>query len=112
MTTSFRESYGVLQRNAQTLRNQSEPNIDDLLTIVTQSVAAYKVCKERIDAVEAALKTALDGAGMEAAPEPTVGRTAPLQEKSRANPDQVQAMPPSSSIADSALDAADENFFF
>jgi len=38
---SFKESYGVLQRHAQTLRNQQEPNIDDLLTIVTESVAAY-----------------------------------------------------------------------
>ena len=67
---SFREAYGVLQRHAQTLRNQDEPNIDDLLTIVTESVNAYKVCKQRIDAVEEALKTALDGAGMTPAPEP------------------------------------------
>ncbi|WP_369801338.1 exodeoxyribonuclease VII small subunit, partial [Acidovorax sp. SD340] len=43
---SFREAYGVLQRHAQTLRNQDEPNIDDLLTIVTESVNAYKVCKQ------------------------------------------------------------------
>jgi len=66
---SFREAYGVLQHHAQTLRNQDEPNIDDLLTIVTESVNAYKVCKQRIDAVEAALKTALDGAGVDEAPE-------------------------------------------
>jgi exodeoxyribonuclease VII small subunit len=56
---SFKEAYGVLSRHAQTLRNQQEPNIDDLLTIVTESVEAYKVCKERIDAVEAALDQAL-----------------------------------------------------
>jgi len=66
----FREAYGVLQRHAQTLRNQYEPNIDDLLTIVTESVNACKVCKQRIDAVEAALKTALDGAGVNEAPPP------------------------------------------
>jgi exodeoxyribonuclease VII small subunit len=58
---SFKEAYGVLSRHAQTLRNQQEPNIDDLLTIVTESVEAYKVCKERIDAVEAALDQALSG---------------------------------------------------
>jgi exodeoxyribonuclease VII small subunit len=46
------------------LRDQNEPNIDDLLTIVTESVDAYKVCKERIDAVEAALRAALDGVGV------------------------------------------------
>lgn len=56
---TFKEAFGVLQRNAETLRNQREPNIDDLLEIVQGSVAAYKVCTERIDAVEAALKEAL-----------------------------------------------------
>jgi exodeoxyribonuclease VII small subunit len=54
-TKTFKEAYGVLQQHAQTLRNQDEPNIDDLLTIVTESVDAYKVCKERIEAVEKAL---------------------------------------------------------
>lgn len=61
---TFKDAYGVLQKHAETLRDQDEPNIDDLLTIVTESVDAYKVCKERIDAVEAALKAALDGAGV------------------------------------------------
>jgi exodeoxyribonuclease VII small subunit len=56
---SFRDNFNVLQRHAETLRNQREPNIDDLLTIVTESVAAYKVCVQRIDAVEQALEQAL-----------------------------------------------------
>ena len=51
-TESFKDAYGVLQRHAQTLR---EPSIDDLLTIVTESVQAYKVCQQRIEAVEKAL---------------------------------------------------------
>jgi exodeoxyribonuclease VII small subunit len=59
--TTFKESYGVLQRHAEALRNQKEPNIDDLLRIVTESVAAYNVCKERIDAVDKALEQALGG---------------------------------------------------
>ena len=58
-TQTFKEAYGVLQQHAQTLRNQQEPNIDDLLSIVTESVDAYKVCKARIDAVEKALEKAL-----------------------------------------------------
>ena len=66
---TFREAYGVLQEHAETLREQTEPNIDDLLSIVTESVAAYKVCKERIDAVEKALQAALTDVGGE------VGRT-------------------------------------
>jgi exodeoxyribonuclease VII small subunit len=62
-TKTFKEAYGVLQQHAQTLRDQQEPNIDDLLTIVTESVDAYKVCKERIDAVEKALEKALSDTG-------------------------------------------------
>ena len=62
--TTFKQAYGVLQQHAETLRNQQEPNIDDLLTIVTESVDAYKICKERIDAVEKALEQALSGAGV------------------------------------------------
>ena len=58
---NFKQAYGVLQKHAETLRNQQEPNIDDLLTIVTESVDAYKICKERIDAVEKALEQALSG---------------------------------------------------
>lgn len=61
-TTPFRDAYTVLQQHAETLRNQREPDIDNLLTIVTQSVEAYRVCKERIDAVEKALAQALNGA--------------------------------------------------
>jgi exodeoxyribonuclease VII small subunit len=66
---TFRDAYGVLQEHAETLREQTEPNIDDLLSIVTESVAAYKVCKERIDAVEKALQAALTDVGGD------VGRT-------------------------------------
>ena len=62
-TKTFKEAYGVLQGHAQTLRDQNEPNIDDLLSIVTESVDAYKVCKERIDAVEKALEKALSDTG-------------------------------------------------
>ncbi|MDM0010167.1 hypothetical protein QTI51_37235 [Variovorax sp. J22G73] len=66
---TFKEAYGVLQRHAETLRDQEDPNIDDLLTIVIESVEAYKVCKDRIDAVEGALKAALDGVGVGAPPQ-------------------------------------------
>ena len=59
---TFKEAYGVLKHHAETLREQQEPNIDDLLRIVTESVNAYQVCKERIDAVEKALEKALSSA--------------------------------------------------
>jgi exodeoxyribonuclease VII small subunit len=63
---SFREAYGVLQQHAETLRQQREPNIDDLLSIVEESVKAYKTCKARIDAVEKALEKALTDVGADA----------------------------------------------
>jgi len=66
--TTFKQAYGILQRHSETLRNQREPNIDDLLTSVTESVAAYKTCKSRIEAVEQALEQALSSTGVEAAP--------------------------------------------
>lgn len=86
---TFRDAYGVLQQHAETLRDQAEPNIDDLLTIVTESVEAYKVCKERIDAVEAALKAALDGAGVGASAQsapPATERGADARTTRRAAP--------------------------
>lgn len=51
MKHNFKDAYGTLQRHAQTLREQTEPNIDDLLQIVEESVQAYKTCQSRIDAV-------------------------------------------------------------
>ena len=74
--TTFKQAWGVLQKHAQTLRNQSEPNIDDLLGIVTESVQAYKVCQRRVAAVEAALEEALKGSGTERPAEPTPVKTA------------------------------------
>ncbi len=58
---TFRQAYGVLQRHAQTLREQDEPDLDQLLTLVTESVSAYRVCQQRIAAVEQALDKALAG---------------------------------------------------
>ena len=82
MTTekTFKQAYGVLLKHSEALRKQSEPNIDELLNIVEESVGAFKVCKSRIAAVEAALEKALgsaegeDGLGSEAGGTPAGGR--------------------------------------
>lgn len=86
MTTTFKESYGILQRHAEALRKQSEPNIDDLLRIVEESVAAYKVCQERIDAVETALEKALGGAQQRGA-EDIVPRSGASVPRATSSPD-------------------------
>ena len=67
---TFREAYAILQRHAQTLRTQQEPDIDNLTTIVSESLAAHKVCKERIDAVEKALEQSLGNAQIESGAQP------------------------------------------
>lgn len=83
MKHSFKESYGVLQRHAQTLREQREPNIDDLLQIVEESVSAFKICQARIDAVEKALEKELGEPQRETAERspvsaaPTTSKSAP-----------------------------------
>ena len=76
-TKTFKEAYGVLQGHAETLREQQEPNIDDLLKIVEESVGAYKVCKERIDAVEKALEKALSDTGTATREPARPGRQSP-----------------------------------
>jgi exodeoxyribonuclease VII small subunit len=59
---TFKDAYAVLQKHAQTLRSQQEPDIDNLTNIVSESLAAHKLCKERIDAVEKALEESLGAA--------------------------------------------------
>lgn len=101
--TTFREAYEVLRRHANTLRQQSEPNIDDLLDIVNESVAAYKVCKARIDAVEKALGEALQGAGLDDAPRAPRG-----SDTTAASPDGAASSP----VAKGKFDDMDDDIPF
>lgn len=109
-TTTFKQAYGVLQRHAETLRTQTEPNIDDLLSIVEESVSAYKVCKERIDAVEKALQKALTDVSDESA-----GTRAPADaedgaSRTRSAPVRPSASPPQA--AKSGFDDMDDDIPF
>ena len=52
---SFKEGYDILKKNAELLENQQEPDIDNLMKVVEESMQAYKTCKSRVDAVQAAL---------------------------------------------------------
>lgn len=51
---SFKENYATLQKIANDLRTQQEPDIDALIPMVDQATAAYKQCKKRIEAVKKA----------------------------------------------------------
>lgn len=52
---TFKEGYDILKKNADLLESQEEPDIDNLMKVVEESMAAYKSCKQRIDAVQQAL---------------------------------------------------------
>ncbi|KAB0628075.1 exodeoxyribonuclease VII [Acinetobacter gandensis] len=54
-TLSFKDGYEILKRNAEQLESQQEPDIDNLMKIVEESMTAYKACKSRVEAVQQAL---------------------------------------------------------
>lgn len=55
---TFKAAYDILKTNAAELQQQDEPDIDNLMTTVEESIAAYRVCEERINAVQQALDAA------------------------------------------------------
>jgi exodeoxyribonuclease VII small subunit len=57
---NFRESYQKLQQIANSLTQNREIDIDQLIPMVDEATKAYQVCKERIDAVEKALNKRLE----------------------------------------------------
>lgn len=52
---TFKHHYEVLQRAAQKLRDQKEPDIDGIVETVDGALSSYRVCKERIQSVRAML---------------------------------------------------------
>lgn len=52
---TFKEGYEILKKNTELLESQEEPDIDNLMKIVEESMTAYKACKSRVDAVQQAL---------------------------------------------------------
>lgn len=52
---NFKQAFEVLKNNSRKLEEQDEPDIDQLMGIVEESMQAYKVCKSRIQAVQQAL---------------------------------------------------------
>lgn len=62
-TESFNESYSILKEISDKLRNQSEPNIDELIPLLQKATTAYSVCKNRLESVKLALKDHLANDG-------------------------------------------------
>ena len=55
---NFKAAYEILKTNATELQQQDEPDIDNLMTTVEESIAAYRVCESRIQAIQQALDAA------------------------------------------------------
>ena len=117
--TSFRAAYDILQQHANTLREQDEPAIDQLLDIVQESVAAYQVCQQQIAAVEQALAQALtdmdaavnEGAGAAAAT-PTKSIPAKKAKAKAVKPPPLAPTPPPAASTGSFDDFADDDIPF
>lgn len=62
---NFKDAYQILKNNADKLEQADQIDIDNLVSIVEESLAAYRVCQSRIEAVEAALQSAFANAGAE-----------------------------------------------
>lgn len=56
----FKQAFAILRQNAERLEDQQEPDLDQLMVIVEESMQAYKVCKQRIKAVQDALNQTFD----------------------------------------------------
>ena len=58
-TETFASAYTQLRQGVDKLRSSDLSNIDDLVPLVEQTTAAYKVCKDRLSAVEKLVAAAL-----------------------------------------------------
>jgi exodeoxyribonuclease VII small subunit len=54
-STRFYKNYKVLKDTADWLSSQKEPDIDQLVSKVEKAMDAYKICKDRLDKVQATL---------------------------------------------------------
>ncbi len=55
-TETFKKHYDNLRGIAEKMRQQQEPDIDQLIPLVDSALSSYTVCKERLDSVKKLLK--------------------------------------------------------
>lgn len=64
-STAYQTAFHTLKTNAERLENSQNLDIDELTDLVEQSILAYKICQERINAVEQALKISFEKINVE-----------------------------------------------
>ena len=62
-TETFKQHYQRLNRIAEELRVQTEPDLDSLVGKVDDALASYKFCQSRIDSVKKLLEEKMQGLG-------------------------------------------------
>jgi len=55
-TDSYLKNYRKLQKIAETMREQKDLDVDQLVKMVNEATVAYKKCQSRIETVEKALE--------------------------------------------------------
>jgi exodeoxyribonuclease VII small subunit len=60
-TETFKQHYQRLNRIAEELRVQTEPDLDALVGKVDEALVSYKFCQARIDAVKKLLDEKMSG---------------------------------------------------
>lgn len=55
----FVPNYRILKEISEELRNQSEPDIDELIPKIEKAMKAYQICKERLNYVSETLSKML-----------------------------------------------------
>lgn len=64
-TETFKQHYQRLNRIAEELRIQTEPDLDSLVGKVDEALTSYKFCQARIDAVKKLLEEKMGSLGQE-----------------------------------------------
>ena len=60
-TQSFKDAYATLERIRTHLTAENSVDVDQLVPMVSEAIAAHKVCAERIALVRAMLAAELEG---------------------------------------------------
>lgn len=56
---NFTHNYKILKEISEKLRNQTEPNIDELIPQIEKAMKAYQICQERLEHVSKAISKML-----------------------------------------------------
>ena len=100
-TASFNKNYKVLKDTADWLSQQKEPDIDQLVPKVESAMQAYKVCKTRLDAVQATLSHYFESDRATATADGTTAPTEPTPTNGNGKPNESRRpMPPAESDDD------------